>query len=127
MSIFERIRAFFRRAQLAPLSEWFFVTFDENEVKIRAEPPRREPWSQGFTWDSIVRVCFKAEDLGVSDGIYVFTSQRPESYMIPIEASGGSEFWSEVLRRQLFDAQLAIEAASSAGGLYCWPPHPPAS
>ena len=58
----------------------------------------------------------------VSDGIYVFTSERPESYVIPTEASGGQDFWFEILRRQLFDAKLAGEAAASRGGLYCWPP-----
>jgi hypothetical protein len=57
----------------------------------------------------------------VSDGIYVFTRERPESYVIPTEARGGGELWSEILRRKLFDATLAIEAASSTGGLYCWP------
>jgi hypothetical protein len=63
-----------------------------------------------------------AEDLFVSDGIYVLTSQRPESYVIPTEAEGGPELWSEILRRGLFDPQLAIEAMRSPGGLFLWPP-----
>lgn len=105
------------------LSEWFFVTFDELAVQLRAEPPGKPAWSQQFTWDSVVRICFKAEDLLASDGIYVFTSQRPESYAIPTDATGGAEFWSEILRRKLFDADLAIKAAQSTKGLFCWPPH----
>ena len=56
-----------------------------------------------------------------SDGIYVFTSDRPESYAIPTEAVGGSELWEEILRRGLFDPTLAIKAARSEEGLYCWP------
>jgi hypothetical protein len=67
-------------------------------------------------------VCFKAEGLGVSDGIYVLTSARPESYAIPIEARGGAELWDEILRRKLFDAELAIETASATSGVFCWPP-----
>jgi hypothetical protein len=98
------------------------VTFDDRSVRVRAEPPGREPWSQEFAWDTVIRVCFKAEDMWVSDGIYVFTSGRPESYVIPTEASGGPEFWSEILRRKLFDAGLSLEAVKSPGGLYCWPP-----
>jgi len=57
-----------------------------------------------------------------SDEIYVFTTQRPESYLIPTEAKGGSELWSEIIRRGLFGPELAIKAASSVEGLFCCPP-----
>jgi hypothetical protein len=116
------MRAFFARVRPKPLHEWFFVTFDEQAVYMRAEPPGKPSWSQSFRWVSVVRICFKAEDLYVSDGIYMFTAERPESYVIPTEARGGVELWSEILRRKLFDAALAIEAANSTGGIYCWPP-----
>ena len=105
-----------------PIGEWYFVTFDGERVSVRAEPPGKEAWAAELTWDSIERVCFKAEGLGVSDGIYVFTSARPESYAIPVEANGGGELWGEILRRKLFDAELAIEAATATTGLFCWPP-----
>ena len=106
----------------ARLCDWYVITFDDHAVYLHAEPPGREPWSQQFAWDSVVRVCFEAEDFLASDGIYVFTTQRPESYAIPTEARGGQELWFEILRRKLFDASLAIKAATSTGGLYCWPP-----
>jgi len=122
MSILSKARALWARRRPKPLDEWFFVSFDEQAVHVRAEPPGEASWSQSFRWDSVVRVCFKAEDMWLSDGIYVFTRERPESYVIPTEAQGGGELWSEILRRKLFDASLAIEAAGSAGGLYCWPP-----
>ena len=122
MNVLAKLRAFLTRGRPKPLKEWYFVTFDDRSVHIRAEPPGAEAWSQSFAWDNVIRVCFKAEDIFVSDGIYVFTSERPESYVIHTEASGGQDFWSEVLRRKLFDAGLAIEAAGSTGGLYCWPP-----
>jgi hypothetical protein len=57
----------------------------------------------------------------MSDGIYVFTTLRPESFVIPAEASGGAALWNEIVRRGLFDAELAIEAASASEGLFCWP------
>jgi hypothetical protein len=103
------------------LSEWFFVEWDKEEVRLRANPPGKEPWEQSFLWKDIIRVCYKAEGLEGSDGIYIFTSGRPESYVVPTEASGGSELWGEILSRGLFDAALAIKAASSSEGLFCWP------
>ena len=104
------------------MDEWFLVRYDEQGIRIQAEPPGRSPWTQEIAWDAIVRIVFKVEDIGVSDGIYIFTSERPESYVIPTEANGGTELWEEILRRGLFDSELAIEAASSAGGVFTWPP-----
>jgi hypothetical protein len=122
MDILAKVRAFIDRRRPRPLREWFFVTFDDATVRLRVEPPGEPAWSDAFAWDTVTRVCFAAEDLAVSDGIYVFTSQRPESYAIPAEASGGSELWNEIVRRGLFDAELAIVAMGSTEGLFCWPP-----
>jgi len=103
------------------VSDWFSVVWDEKEVRLQAAPPTGKPWKQSFRWKDIIRVCYKAEGLEMSDGIYIFTSGRPESYVVPVEASGGSDFWAEILIRDLFDAHLAIEAASALEGLFCWP------
>ncbi len=116
------IRRLVARSRPRPVGEWFHVAFDDERVSIRAEPPGRDPWAQEFSWSTVERICFKAEDFFVSDGIYVFTSQRPESYVIPTEAEGGAELWVEIIRRGLFDPQLAIEAMRSPGGLFVWPP-----
>ncbi len=104
-----------------PLNVWYRVAFDDSEVTIEAAPPGRRAWRQSFAWSSVIRVCFKPEE-GASDGIYVFTRERPESYVIPIEASGGAAFYDELLTRRLFAADLAIEAAAATEGLFCWPP-----
>jgi len=118
-----KVRKFLRRiSRRQPLSEWFSVTFDDQVVRINARPPRKPAWSQQFTWESVQRVCFNAQDFMYSDEIYVFTTQRPESYLIPTEAKGGSELWSEIIRRGLFEPELAIKAASSVEGLFCCPP-----
>ena len=114
-------KIFALRKPIGPLSDWFFVDFDEKGVTMRASPPGGEAWEQGFAWDRILRICFVAEP-AASDGIYVFTHDREASYVIPTEATGGSELWGEILRRQLFDAELAIEAASAESGMFCWPP-----
>lgn len=126
MSLFERAREFLGTRSPGPVNEWFVVTFDDTVVRLQVNAPGRSPWSDKFTWDSVVRVCFKAEGIRLSDGIYVNTTERAEGYVIPTEATGGGELWSEILRRELFDADLAIEAAGSARGLFCWPPEGPA-
>ncbi|MCB1168157.1 MAG: hypothetical protein KDK37_15645 [Leptospiraceae bacterium] len=107
---------------MTSLQDWYHVRFDDNEVHLKTDPPDREGWEQSFTWDSIVRICFENGDWLSSDTIYVFTSERPESYVIPTEADGGSAFWGEIIGRKLFDAELAIEMATQSEGFACWPP-----
>lgn len=107
---------------MGELAEWFHVEWDEREVRLDVRPPGRQAWRASFPWVSVRRVCFQGEGLEASDGVYLFTSLRPESFVVPIEADGGAAFWDEVIRRGLFDARLAIEAASSPTGLFCWPP-----
>lgn len=97
------------------------MEWDADVVRLRVSPPAPQPWSASFRWDAVTRVCFHAEGPEVSDGIYVFTRGRPEIFAIPTEAAGGAEFWAEVLRRGLFDPELAITAAGASRGLYCWP------
>ena len=106
----------------APTIDWIQVWFDIERVYMAAQPADQEPWTQDFRWDDIKHICFQVEDIYISDGIYVFTKVRPESYVIPIEAIGGQEFWAEVIHRGLFDAELAITAATSIEGQFWWPP-----
>ena len=100
---------------------WFKVKHDDSAVSLEVAPPGQARWTAQFQWSDIVRVCFEASDLFTSDGIYIFTSARPESYVIPIEAEGGAELWNELIHRQLFDASLAIQAATETETLHCWP------
>ena len=104
------------------LSDWYTVTFDETAINLDVRPPAGTAWNDTIAWASITRVCFKAGDLYESDEIYLFTNLRPESWLIPTEARGGSALWGEIIDRKLFDAELAIEAATSSGGIYCTPP-----
>ena len=101
--------------------DWYKVEFDDEKVTQKVSPPGQESWTQSFLWADVVRVCFEATDFLESDAIYVFTRTREKSYVIPSEAQGGLEFWNAVIERGLFDAKLAIDAAASGGGLFCWP------
>jgi hypothetical protein len=104
-----------------PLSEWFRVNFDETGVELNVEPPGREPWKSSIKWERVIRVCFKSGDLLSSDEIYIFTDERPESWLIPTEAFGGMELWYEIIERGLFDAETAIKAATGTNELFCCP------
>jgi len=101
---------------------WYVVTIDDMSFSLSVSPPGREPWQATIAWDSVIRVCFVAEGPLTSDGLYVFTSTRPESWAVPTEAVGGAQLLDELMRRGLFDAGLAVRALTSLEGLFCWPP-----
>lgn len=106
---------------------WFVVTLDDRSIRLEVSPPGREPWQADIPWDSVARVCFEAEGPLDSDSLYVFTSMRPQSWVIPVEAAGGRQLLDELIRRDLFAASLAIEAMQAHHGLFCWPPGDPGS
>lgn len=106
----------------SPVSEWYFVRFDANVITLQANPLHGAAWEETIQWERIIRVCFKAGDWFESDEIYIFTDERPESYVIPTEADGGQTLWGEILARKLFEAELAITAATATNKLFCSPP-----
>ncbi|MBI4951098.1 MAG: hypothetical protein HY908_03630 [Myxococcales bacterium] len=108
---------------MQPVSGWFTVEHDAERVRLRSSAG--EGWDASFAWADIERVCFEAADFLMSDSIYVFVRGRAESYVIPSDAQGGAAFWGALVERKLFDAELAIRAATSGPGLFCWPPVEP--
>ena len=108
------------RDESKELENWFEVTWDQEFIYRNVSPPGKESWSDSFRWNQIERICFEATDPVYSDDLYFFTSERAESYVVPTEARGGSDLWEEVLRRKLFDPELAVEAALSESGMFCW-------
>jgi hypothetical protein len=108
---------------MSSISTWYRVSFDDTLVYRQANPETGKAWNDSFAWADVIRVCFEAsEDFMTSDTIYVFTNKRPESYEIPTEAKGGSELWGEIIRRNLFDAELSIKISmGQKKGISCWP------
>ena len=104
------------------LAEWYHVHFDDRAVYRDVAPPGAEPWSDEFAWGDVVRVCFLTGSLFESDELYIFTSMREESYVVPTEAAGGQALVDELLRRELFSTEMMIEAVGTEGQLFCWPP-----
>ena len=113
--------ALFNSRKSPSLAEWFGVKFDDSAISLRVSPPERQSWDAQIKWERIIRVCFNAGDLDNPDEIYIFTDERPESYLIPTEANGGDALWDELVRRKLFDPELAIKAMSSTNKLFCCP------
>jgi hypothetical protein len=113
--------AWHQHPQSSPVGEWFQVRFDDAVISLKVKPPRRESWVAEIRWERIIRVCFSAGDLFDPDMIYIFTDERPESYSIPSEADIEGALWNEILRRELFDAEVAIQAMSSTNKLFCCP------
>jgi hypothetical protein len=103
------------------IADWFRISFDDTAIHLDVAPPGGNAWKARIEWARIVRVCFKAADFLESDDIYIFTDERAESHLVPTEGAGGLELWNEIIRRGLFDAELAIRAASSTGELFCDP------
>jgi hypothetical protein len=104
------------------LADWYHVRYDEDAVHRDVAPANRAPWSDRFDWVDVVRVCFMTGDGLTSDELYVFTSRREESYLIPTDADGGSALVGELIHRGLFPADLMLEAVTTEGRLFCWPP-----
>lgn len=104
-----------------PIEHWYQITFDHKTIYLSIHPSEQKAQKIGVEWATIERVCFKPGDYIESDEIYIFTTQREESYLIPVEAAGGQALWMEIIRRGLFDAQLAIDVAAKSGGVFCWP------
>jgi hypothetical protein len=106
------------------IPDWYQVRFDERGFYRAAQPPGQAPWDDFVAWEAVIRVCLEVEEFSGSDGLYVFTRDRPESYALPLEAAGGPELLGELVRRGLFDGPLAERAASAVSGLFCWPEGP---
>jgi len=107
---------------MSRLSEWYNLSFDDISVYRDVRPPGGEAWKDRFEWKDIIRICFQTGDLYSSNELYIFVTDRKESYLIPMEADGGLELWGEIIDHGLFDAELAIKIATvSEQGLYCWP------
>jgi hypothetical protein len=70
------------------LCEWFRVWLNVTGIKLDVSPPRKATWQATIPWADITRVCYKVEVGLVSNGWYLFTKHRPESYAALVEAGG---------------------------------------
>jgi hypothetical protein len=103
------------------LREWYRVRLSYTGIQLDVSPPGKPAWQALIPWADITRVCYKVEAGFVSSGWYIFTKDRPESYPVPVEADGGDALLDELLKRKLFDANLAIRASMAFNEVFCWP------
>ena len=103
------------------LDTWYHVSFDEEYIYRNVDPLGQEGWNDKLRWEDIIRICYHPGGFLETDELYIFTKEREESYLIPLEADGTQELWGKILERNLFDAEMAIKLATMSDGLYCWP------
>ena len=102
--------------------KWFEVDYDAENITISRRKLVVLKSVIVIQWSRIIRICFLAGDHIKFDELYLFTDERPESYVIPMDSFGGLQLWGEIIKRGLFDAELAIKAASAfSDELLCWP------
>jgi hypothetical protein len=105
------------------VKEWFTVSFDDTQVRIRARPPREPAVDASFAWASIVRVIFQDGGIGGSDVFFIFTDTAENAFVVLTEGEGGSEFFGALCGRGYFPPEISAQAIrSSDGGCYVWPP-----
>lgn len=104
--------------------DWFVVTTDDRSIYLSVSAPGQEAWRDSIPWEAVIQVCIET-DPEISNALYIFTRFRPESWVVPVEAAGGRELLDELVRRGMFHASLAEEAAQTPSGLFCWPPAKP--
>jgi hypothetical protein len=63
---------------------------------IKANSQGRESCEQSFESRSIVRVCFKDEERFASDSLLIFTTDGPEAFVKPTEASSGEKLLGRI-------------------------------
>ena len=101
--------------------KWFEASYDAENITIFRRKLFVLKSVRVIPWARIIRICFLAGDHIKFDEVYIFTDEHPESYVIPLDSYGGLQLWSEIIHRGLFDAELAVMAASaSSDELLCW-------
>ena len=82
---------------LLSLDTWYHVSFDKEHVYRKVDPPGQEGWNDKLRWKDIIRTCFHPGGFLETDELYIFTKEREESYLIPLEAEGASNLWGEII------------------------------
>jgi hypothetical protein len=105
---------------LTAIHEWF-VRFDEHAIHLVVHSPNQAAWEQQIAWEQITRICFRAGRWPTSGDMFLSTSEKPDGYLIPVDADGGKALWSEIRVRGLFSSAMAHEAVGVLDELFCSP------
>ncbi len=102
--------------------DWYSISFNEQTISFDVRPPNLSPWNATIRWDEISRVCYKTGEFPEPDDIYIFVRNREHSYRIPSTATNAEDLWAEILRRDLFDAEVAVQLLTTSNEIQCFPP-----
>ncbi len=64
---------------------WFEVSYDAENITISRRKLILFRTITEISWSRIIRICFLGGDHIKSDEIYLFTDERPESHVIPMD------------------------------------------
>jgi ankyrin repeat protein len=103
------------------IHEWFVVRFDEQAIHLVVHPPNEAAWEQHIAWEQITRICFRTGRWPASGDMFLSSREKPDGYLIPIDADGGKALWSAIRVRGLFSNAMADEAVGVLGELFCSP------
>jgi hypothetical protein len=106
---------------MATIHEWFVARFDDHAIHLLVHPPNQAAWEQRIAWEQITRICFRTGRWPASGHMFLSTSEKPDGYLIPIDADGGKALWSEIRVRGLFSNAMAYEAVGVFDELFCSP------
>ena len=96
------------------------VVFDGKHIWLKALRDCGVVKAKRIAWASVDCVCFKDNGPDESDTIYLRVNLK-RVYAIPLECSGGCEFWRALRDRGGYPAYLhAMASMSTSGGIYSW-------
>jgi hypothetical protein len=101
----------------------FTVTVNEEGFTVTELLRRKCSTNYSATWSSIAAVCFQDGGLG-SDVFHIYTSSASSPILVPVEATGGNLFWSQLTERGLFPQAVSEQAvrSNSKSITLWWPP-----
>ena len=124
MSLLFTLRSFLRNRSLGWWANVEVSIVDEGFV-LEERGSRASRRTDRVQWDSVAAVCFVDGGLG-SDCFYIYGADGTQLAIVPVEASGGLDFWSALKERSLFPAEISGHAVQSntQGAQLWWPPKP---
>jgi hypothetical protein len=123
MNLFAAVRSFIANKQHRGWWASFSVASDDSGFTVTEHQRRKQRIAQGAAWNDVYGVCFKDAGLGC-DCFFIFARNHQEPIMVPVEASGGLEFWGQLKERLLFPQEISGQCvqSSKSGAEFWWPP-----
>ena len=110
--------------RLKKISDCLTVDWDDVSVRIRVLDELSPNWNREFKWTDITAGLLpRRRGFRFQTCCFLIFPKDTRPAVFLTETDQGPEFFSELVRRNLFPRQIYNKAISSSdGGTYCWPP-----